>query len=193
MKRREDIRAGVSSILHDLRVRQNISKAKMAKKLGVDDHTWNSWESGRTAPSVVDFIYIYQICGESILHPILDLLYPEEYSTESVHLRTQLTQFINNVATDHQIDILSYIAYGKHGSLFSAQTELFCAYNHLPMEQRFIIAEMVYTSFLIANNRGDLIERDETMPDVPTWENGLRQAQRAAYKRLQSYTDITEE
>ncbi len=180
-------------MLAELRDRQNLSKAAMARRVGVDDHTWSSWETGATSPSVVDFLNVFEACGESILRPTLELLYPDHYTDGQTNERERLTSFVNDAATDHHIAILAYMIFGDHGSNFIPQAELICAYNHLPMEQRFIIAELIYTSFLTAQHRGDLINTDSVQPDMPVWISGLKASQRAAYQRLNSYTTITEE
>lgn len=193
MRTKEELRAGVSTMLRDLRARRKLSKAKMARLLDIDDHTWNSWESGKTCPSVADFLSVFDACGESVMRPILSFLYPDQYGADAPDLRARLTHFVNEVAADHAIEIMSFLAFGDHGSNFNPQIELMCAYNHLPLEQRFIVAEMVYTSFLISANRGDLVANSSVMPAMPIWEEGLRQAQRAAYKRMYSYSNMTEE
>ena len=192
MRTKEDLRSAFANMLRDLRERQHLSKAKISRILDIDDHTWNAWESGKTSPSLVDFITVFDTCGESIMRPFLEFLYPDQYSSSS-DLRDQLSHFSREVATDHAIEIMSFIALGEHGSEFSLQAELICAYNHLPLETRFIIAETIYTSFLISMNRGDLVATDSVMPDMPVLEDGLRKAQKAAYTRMRSYNTITEE
>lgn len=191
--KKEDIRSGVAEILRSLREKQGYSKNRMAERLGINKRTWYAWESGETVPNIAEFIRVFTECGESMLRPILQLFYPDQYGTNTDQIREQLTHFIQTAATDHQIDVLSFLAFGSHGSNFAPQVELFCAYNHLPLEQRFFIAEMVYQQFMIAQNRGDLIKTADTMPDMKTWETGLKAGQKAAYKRLQSYTTITED
>lgn len=192
MRTKDELKLGVASMLHDLRIKHNLSKAAMARKLHVDDHTWNAWETGKSAPSIIEFITIFDACGESILQPMLKFLFPEQYSLNETELRDELVHFTQKIASDHAIDIMHYLAFGDHGSNFHPQIELMCAYNHLPLEQRFLVAELVYTGFLTSLNRDDLVAKESVMPDMLIWEEGLRKAQRAAYKHLQSYNTITE-
>lgn len=193
MRTREDLRTGLAAMLHDLRTRRGLSKAKMARLVDVDDHTWNSWETGRTSPSVVDFLYIFEACGESVMRPTLELLYPDQYAGSASEARDTLTHFISELAPDHAVQVLSFLAFGDHGSNFAPQTELFCAYAHLPMEQRFVIAETVYIAYKLAQNRSELRSPGSVLPDLNTLESGLKKGQKAAYARLQSYTTLTEE
>lgn len=192
MRNKEELRAGVSEMLRQLRKRHGLSKAAMARKINIDDHTWNSWESGKTAPSIIDFMSVFDKFGESAIHPLLSMLYPEQYGASASDLRDELVRFTTDVATDHAIEIMSFLAFGDHGSNFSPQIELMCAYNHLPLMQRFIVAEQVYTSFLAAYHRGELVAAESVMPALSVWEEGLRKAQKAAYHKLQSYSNIDE-
>ncbi len=192
MRTKEDLRSALATMIHDFRDKQGLSKAAIAKRLNVDDHTWNSWETGRTSPSVIDFVTIFESCGESMMRQTLQFIYPDQYKTGNTETRARVTRFIEEVATDHAIDIMAYLLFGVHGSNVSPQLELMCAYNHLPMEQRFMFAELVYTAFLADQHRGDLLAPDNVMPDMPVWEDGLKKAQKATYRKLQSYTTITE-
>ncbi len=190
--KKDDLRFGIASILQSLRLKKGMSKNRMAEYLGINKRTWYAWESGESSPNIVDFINIFTECGESMLRPIFEMLY-SGHSGKSVDTRETMKKFTDEIATDHQCEIMKFFALGDHGSNFAPQMELFCAYNHLPMEQRFFVAEMVYTSFLIASNRGDLIATDSVMPDMKIWQSGLKASQRAAYQRLNSYTTITED
>ena len=97
MKNKEELKDRTAAMLYDLRKRRGLSKAAMARKLGIDDHTWNAWESGRTTPSVVDFLSVYDTFGESAMHAFLTMLYPDQYSASSEDMREKLNHFINNV------------------------------------------------------------------------------------------------
>lgn len=190
---REELKQSTAKLIGDLRTRQGLNQARMAKKLNIDPHTWNSWESGKTSPSVVEFVNMFSVCGESMMRATLEMLYPEQYRTESDIDREKMIRFVSDVATDHAAEVMNFIAFGNHGSSYSPQAELFCAYNHLPMEQRFLIAESIYVAFLIAQNRGDLVAKDAVMPDMETLKSGLKAGQKAAYTHLQSYNTLTEE
>lgn len=190
---KDELKSGIADMLHDLRTKHHLSKAAISRRLHIDDHTWNAWESGKSAPSIIDFIMIFDSFGESMLGPMLRILFPEQYAVNDSELRDELIHFTNKVASDHAIEIMHYLAFGDHGSNFISQIELMCAYNHLPLEQRFLVAESVYTSFLLSKNRGDLVAGESVMPDIPVWEDSLRKAQKAAYRHLQSYVSVTDE
>lgn len=189
MRTKEEIMQGVSEMLRSLRERKGLSRNRMAELVGVNAHTWTAWETGRSAPSIVDFISIFERTGENMMRPALSLLYPETYDSNT-DTRSSMEHFIGEVASDHTVDVLSFLAYGCHGSNFISQVEMFCAYNHLPMEQRFALAELTYILYNMSRHRDDLIATDSIMPDMTAWEDGLKASQKAAYKRMQSYTTL---
>lgn len=190
---KDELKSNIAGMLHDLRVKHDLSKAAISRRLHIDDHTWNAWETGKSAPSVVDFIMIFDSFGESMLAPMLKILFPEQYSVNDSELRDELIHFTRKIASDHAVEIMHYLAFGDHGSNFISQIEMMCAYNHLPLEQRFLVAESIYTSFLLAFNRGDLVADKSVMPDLSVWEESLRKAQKAAYRHLQSYISIIDD
>lgn len=192
MLTKEELKQGVAKLLTDLRTRQGLSKAKMADKLGVDAHTWRSWESGESTPNIVDFISAFEQSGEPMLRPILNFLYPDTYMEEDnvEQQRKAIVDFFANQASDHMIRVWAFLNHGGHGSNIAPQVEEFCALDHLPMEHRYFVAEQIYVYYKMALHRGELVATDEVMPDMDVWIDGLKQGQRAAFTKLNSYTTI---
>lgn len=187
MKTKEEIMTGVSDMFRSMRKRKGLSRNKMAELVGVNAHTWTAWETGKSTPSIADFISVFERTGESMMRSVLSFLYPDVYDN-SDNVRQSMEHFVGNVASDHMVEVLSFLAYGDHGSNFVPQVEMFCAYNHLPMEQRFAISELTYIMYKMSMHRNDLIATDSTMPNMDAWEDGLKASQRASYKRMQSYS-----
>ena len=194
MRTAEELRIGVAKILSDLRAKKKLSKAKMSELVGVDVRTWRSWESGDTMPSIVDFISIFEHASEPIMRPVLNVLYPDIYSTTNdpnvEYMRSATAKFFLEEASDHMVRVWYFLHAGKHGSNILPQVEEFCAIDHLPLEYRYFIAEQAYVYYMMALQRGELTCTDEEMPNMEVWTAGLKQGQRAAFKKLQSYTSI---
>lgn len=193
MRSKEELQAGVAKIFADLRARKNLSKCKMAELVNVDYKTWRSWEAGETTPSIVDFMSVFEHCNETMMRPVLNLLYPELYSAagqDIEQMRRATAEFFRSEASDHMVRVWYFLHAGDHGSNILPQVEEFCAFDHLPMEYRYFIAEQIYVSYMIAMHRGELIATDEVLPDMDIWTHGLKQGQRSAFKKLQSYTTI---
>lgn len=187
MRSKDEMRSGIAQMLRDLRIRKTLSKSKIADIVGVDDHTWASWESGRTSPSVVDFVHIYNVLGENMMHPVMQFMFDNQCDT-SEDMRKSAAEFLSESAPEHTVQALHYILFGHHGSSPISQIEQFCALDHLPLEQRYYIAELIYVMYKMSENRGDLIESHSTLPDMRTWESALKAGQKAAFRRLQSYS-----
>lgn len=192
MRSKESLRIGVAKILADLRAGKALSKTKMAELVNVDYKTWRSWESGETTPSIVDFISVFEHCDETLMRPVLNILYPKLYAGSNdpdiEHMRAAAAKFFAEEASDHMVKVWFFLHAGNHGSNLMPQVEEFCAFDHLPMEYRYFIAEQIYVSYMIAMHRGELIATDEVLPDMDIWTQGLKQGQRSAFRKLQSYT-----
>lgn len=195
MRSKEDIQERVMAILTELREKKGFSKTRMAEYLGVDKHTWIRWESGANMPSIVDMIMIYDKLGESIIGPILDMLYPTE--TASVmpdavpvaQVRKEVAKYFLEGSSDHMVRVWNFLHHGLHGSEIQYQVEEFCAIDHLPMQYRYFIAQQVYVYYMMARQRKELISTDEVMPDMDVWSSGMKRSQKAAFDRLQSYRE----
>ena len=177
-------------LLTDLRTRKKISKSKIAEILGVDKHTVARWETGVSCPNLTDLILLYEYYGESPAKHLLELLYPYKSTTfgdpiEAYRIRAAL--YYLNRATDHQVRVWDYMMHGFHGSEADAQIEEFCALDHMPMHYRYFIAQQVYVFYMMAQQRGELINIGTTMPDMDIFVRGLKGGQKAAFDRLKSY------
>ena len=192
--KKEDIRSGVAEILRSLREKQGYSKNRMAERLGINKRTWYAWESGESSPNIVDFINIFTELGEPMMRPILQLLYGNQPAADDIEtLRQRTADFFHRSAPDHMVQVWSFLNSGEHGSNVAPQVEEFCALDHLPLEHRYYVGEMIYMLYKTAAHRGELVATDEVMPNMEVWEAGLKSGQKAAFNKLKSYTTITEE
>lgn len=181
MRTKQDINDGISRLLIDLRTKYGVSKSKMADIVGVDRHTWTRWEDGANVPTIADLVMVYDKLGESILRPILDLLYPtEDIGTE--HLRKDAAEYFLESATDHSVRIFNYTM--NNNSDIDTQVEAFCAFDHLPSPYKFFLLQHLYVYYQTARQHQELIGTNEVMPDMDIFSSGLKRTQKSAFDKL---------
>lgn len=181
MRTKQEINGRISHLLIELRAKYGVSKSKMADIAGVDRHTWARWEDGVNVPTIADLVMVYDALGESILRPILDLLYPsEEIGTESI--RKDAAQCFLESATDHSVRIFSYTM--DNNSDIDTQVEAFCAFGHLPSPYKFFLLQHLYVYYQTARQHQELIGTNEVMPDMDIFSSGLKRTQKSAFDKL---------
>lgn len=193
MRTLDELQKGCSDMLKALRIKHNLSKTKMAAIAGVDAHTWDRYESGKSAPSIPEFICIFDTLGDDVLANVLDFLYPETYvditkETDADTVKSAMIHYCMHVATDHMIREMLFLIDGEHGSNIHPQLELFTMIDHLPMHYRYAVAEMVSALYNLADSRGELILEDHVMPDMEVFEHGLEMGKHAAFEHRNSYS-----
>lgn len=184
MRTKEDIRAAIASILIDLRVKNDLSKTKMAEFLGIDKHTWIRWERCENTPALEDLIMICDKLGEDILPHIMDILYPDDPRDQISAYRKRAAMHYLEHATAHNIRVWNFINTFLSEDEQEAQIEEFCAINHLPLEYRWFLAEQVYLYYTKALKSNELQHTSEAMPDMDIFVQGLKRTQKAAFDKL---------
>ena len=197
MRTREEMQEAFADMLVDLRHITGASKAEMAEAAGCDIRTYTKYEQGYSRPDCVDFAYMFGVLGMSGLRPVLDFLYPHAIGeltpgSSMEDQRRALKVFVEREAPDRAIRELNYLIFSKHGSNAAAQFNEFIMIDHLPMEYRVAIAELVYSLYQLAKGKGTLINSLDTMPDEETFLQGLKRGREAAYAGRQSYNNGVE-
>lgn len=187
MRTKESIKSEISKLLYDLREKTGLSKARMAETLGVDKHTWSRWETGVSSPTVVEMIMIYEHFGESLLPPLLELLYPtdgtkKQHSVEDIRKRAAIHYL--ETASEHHVRVWDYLMTGLSKPEVDAQIEELCALDHLPLQFRYFLAEHIYVYYQTAKQNGLLQNTGATMPDMDVFVSGLKRTQKAAFDKL---------
>lgn len=192
---KHEIRSGIAELLHTLRTKRGLSKSKMADRLYIDDKTWSRYETGETAPSIDDFIWMLNELQEDVLRPVLDLLYPDTYKSldndvDIQQLRRAASHYITHIASERTVRELDFILFGHHGSSVESQMQEFTIIEHLPMQYRMIIAKMVLQFWNLAKSRNELISTDKIMPDIELFRDGIIKAEEATKNFRNFYTTL---
>lgn len=193
-----DIQKGCSDLLKRLREKKGLSKSKMASLVGTSDHTWARYESGESAPTVPEFIYIYSKAEADPLRAVLDFIYPDIYKdltadSDMDDLRKACCHFLQHVASDRMVREWNYLAFGEHGSSNKSQLEMFTMIDHLPMKYRYMIANDVMKYWEIASSHNELVGTDHIMPDIDLFKQGLHKGKEATLKGENSYNTTIKE
>lgn len=192
MRSKEDVQKVVAEILTDLRQQAGVSRAKMADRMNLDARTYTRYEAGESTPTLADFIAMLDSCGVPVLPTLLQHIYPESFGKLSKEPRTDelrrlLADFILKEAPDRDIWQLSYIFFGQHGSPMAAQLQLFCALDHLPMQDRLAIAKLALNFWEIDSARGNVINADQAMPDAELLRQAIIKAHLAVIEGKSGY------
>lgn len=182
-----DINSNIATMLCELRHRHGLSIKKMADLLYIDDHTWSRYETGKTSPTIADLVMIFRALGENPFPYVLNAIYPQTYDFHATNNRAAVVDFFEHVASDRDIEQMTYLIQTPHGSNPSAQLAMFAMIDHLPLRSRVVIAELVDALWQLADVRGELIGQDVSEPDVETFRRGLRSSIDAVASRKESY------
>lgn len=184
MRTKEDIRSALSVILSDFRTKHGLSKTKIAETLGIDKHTWIRWERGENTPALEDLIIIFDKLGEDLMPHIMNILYPNDPRDPVSSYRKDAAIYYLDQATAHQARVWKFMTTCLSQQEQEAQTEEFCAINHLPLEYRWFLAEQVYLYYTKAIKSNEIQHTTEAMPDMDIFIQGLKRTQKAAFDKL---------
>lgn len=179
---------GCAKILKDLRINSGLSVNKMAEVMYVDRRTWQRYEDGESSPTVPEFLQFFTLMGESAVRAILDFLHPvyqglsEESDIDT--LRDAAAHYFKEIAPDHVVREWDYIMFADHGSNCYPQLQEFTMIDHLPLEMRTIIADLVCNLYRIAELKGELIGADHIMPDVSALVEDIEKGKKAVTNNL---------
>lgn len=192
MKSKEEIQDGCAQLLRKLREDAGLSVPKMADMVQVDKRTWQRYEDGLSAPTVPEFLEIFNCLGVDALSKVLELIYPDysdlSAASSASYLRRALLHYIGLIASDRIVRELDYLIFGDHGSNFVPQLEEFVALDHLPMIYRYSIAKQIMVYWQLCSATGDLIGTDHIMPDIDRLTSAIAKGEEAAIQGRNSYT-----
>lgn len=197
MRTHEEYRLEFARLLKRIRRDNGLSVHRIADIAHVDDHTWARYEVGKSAPNVIDFAYLMSMLGEDALPGILAFIHPDLFGPDArkdiSDVRNSVCYFFEHIATDTEVREMDYLINGNHGSCLSAQIAMCTMIDHLPLNYRVAVAELVDALWRLAESRGELIGADQIMPDVDLFRHALRFGSEAAYNRQDSYNTLSKD
>lgn len=171
----------------------NKSQRYMANKLGKSVGTIQNWESGYSAPTVIETIEWFNAIGIEPLRYILDFLYPDKYNSltpedNDAEIEAALLNYVSKVANHSNKRMIAYCIFGRTGSSWESQLNMICALNHLPLMDRVNIAQNIYDLFLIRKSQNTLINIKNIMPNLTDLKNAIESCKKSVYEGKKGYT-----
>lgn len=190
-----EINDRLANAFKQLRINQGFSINKISNLVYVDAKTWAKYEAGTSSPSIPEFCRIFSILGKDALKVVLDIIYPETYGTISPNsdtavLRQAASHYFLNVASEQMVRQWNYLLFGNHGSNIEPQMQEFCMLDHLPLDYRLAVAQMIYSLFNIAASKGELLCPNNVMPDLGILSDAISISQKSVSEGKDSYTSI---
>lgn len=153
----------IASYIYFVRIRAGVSRAKLAGLLGVSERTIKNWEDGVSQPDAELFLEMLDACNEHLANVIrhfefMDIFEGEEADAEQI--RQTLITCIRSTTSDEMNRKLLYNLSADHGSDAVAQLNLCTAYNHLPMEDKYDICNLVVGRYLLRKEQNRLIRTE---------------------------------
>ena len=125
---------------------------------------------------------------------ILSYRYPDKFltvdNTEIEKMVDCIHAYINTNYTERDIRQMAYCMFGDTGSSWHEQLNMLTANNHCSMRSRVNICQAVYDNFLMEKARGELVNEDNTMPDLASLNIALQRGREAACESKNGYTMV---
>lgn len=178
-------------ILKEIRENNSLSKSDMASFLRVDGRTYQRYESGESAPSISDFLEMASCLGSSVMPIILKNLYPERFENYSEksgveECREMLINYIEQIATPRDVMQLAFLLFAHHGSSVASQLQIFTALDHLPIDQRLLVAKIIINIWEIESARNTISMRDYPLPDIEMLKQTIIKTQLSLTKEAET-------
>ena len=182
-------------MLSSARTEAGVTQRQMAQAVGVGERTIKNWEAGTSCPDLIQLLTWFRACGLNPVRYILTWINPDtfyglsaENSTEDV--KTALSTYINDVATDTEIRELSYCIFGNHGSSWQSQLEMLCAHDHTTMRSRVTVARAILENYEMEDAQGLLVGTDHILPDIDHLREAVEKGKVAAQAGQSGYVGI---
>lgn len=168
------------------------SQEYMALSIGVSKKTIQNWEKGISSPDLFQSTEWFKALGLNPITYYLEFLFPEitkqlKDSDGSKELDDLLCNFIKAM-DDNQKANLVYILMGAHGGSYRGILELFCAYCHLPLNDRLVIASVIKESYKMHESTDTLLCKDKKLPLMDILEQAIASSKSSVSDGKNGYT-----
>lgn len=160
----------IASVVSQVRKSAGLSRPKLAAMIGVTDRTIKNWEDGVSKPDADLFLDIFYACNQHLLDVIRkadssDFLDDTSMSEEAI--RQRLIAMIRSETSDAMNRRLLFNLSADHGSNAEAQLNLCTAYNHLAMEDKYDICNLIVERYRLRREQRRLIRTAHSvLPDL---------------------------
>lgn len=179
-------------LLAQIREEAGLSQEEAATKLNVHRTTIMRWENGTSSPDMVQVVYyIEKVLHKSLRQLIYSYMHKQTstktlISMNEVNARKDLCKIVMCEMPFIDVNVLTYLWHGKHGSDPHAVTQLLAANIESPMSSRVINATAVLTNYEMAL-RGQRIPEDAPGVDFDALLSATQAGKTAAIENKGSY------
>lgn len=168
------------------------SQEYMALSIGVSKKTIQNWEKGISSPDLFQSTEWFKALGLNPVTYYLEFLYPEMSKQlkdfkGSKELDDLLCNFIKAM-DDNQKANLIYILMGSYGGSYRGIIELMCAYCHLPLNERLVIANVIKESYKMHEDTDTLLCKDEKKPLMDILQKAIESSKASVIDGKNGYT-----
>ena len=183
-------------LFSDIHTKARISAGKsqefMAIELGIAKKTVQNWEKGISSPSFFQSLEWFRVLNTNPFPYYMSMMYPKEFN----HIKRANTDEEIDEAFDtliKQISIedkraLLYIYYGSHGGDPHTVINLMLAHLHTPLQARITQAMLISFIYEMQEEIGNLICKDDIMPNMNELKDSLMRARVAALQKSYGYS-----
>lgn len=168
------------------------SQEYMALSIGVSKKTIQNWEKGISSPDLFQSTEWFKALGLNPITYYLEFLFPDiskqlKDSKGSKELDDLLCDFIKAM-DDNEKSSLIYILMGGHGGSYRGIVELMCAYSHLPLNERCVIANVIKESYNMHKDTNTLICKDDKLPFMDLLDKAIDSSKKSIIEGKNGYT-----
>lgn len=167
-----------------------MSQNKLAAELGVSRSTIQNWETGVSFPDLFQTFEWFRALGLNPTPYLFEYLNNENRSsnaTKEEKLDESFSNICNELTTNQKRCIL-YLLTGTYQGDPYAMLQLFVAHAHLPIQQRFFIANQISETYKMCDMVGNLRDTDYILPDLNILDKAIQAGREAAIKGVDGYT-----
>lgn len=181
----------ISEMFKQSRIASGKSQDWVAKKLGVSKKSVQNWENGMSIPNLLVTFEWFDVVGVPMYPYFMNVLHPLEIAdikptTEEAKLRKALDVYVREMPSSLLQELL-FLFFGKHGSSPNGLIDTICAYLHLPLSMRIVIAESIDTAYELCESNNLLVCNDDVKPDINRIKTFVESAKTSAKNGKQSY------
>lgn len=179
-----------AKIFSDSRYKAGVSQEYMAAELGVSRKTIQNWESGTSFPNVFQLYEWFRALNLSPNPYLFEYLNSEIRQdttlTDEEKLEASFKRICDELTISQKRDIL-YLLTGTYQGDPYAMLQLFVAHAHLPIQQRFFIANQIAETYKMCEMVGNLKDTEYILPDMDCLNRAINAGREAAIRGDDGY------
>ena len=181
----------LARLLAKARIEAGKSQEYMAEALGKNRRTIANWESGKSAPTVIEALEWYDALNLSPLSSLVGFVYPDrtehiKYGNEDV-IEKELVRAVKALPIDEK-RILLYVLEGDHGSARKVTLNMWLAYYMSQIRSRIPICRLIYDNYVMDDMQGITQNTNGLAPDAEVIRDGLKKAYKSISNGTKQYT-----